>query len=435
MHMLKAKYISVQNKLKDIILEIKDKGFFHLLSSNFLVQLVTYGSQILLAGFLIPEDLSRVKTLQVVTNIAIIFAGAGIPITFLSNFSRSSNVDYRTSYFIDSCKIVFFTSLITFIVYQVLAFQNLLSEDLLTNEYLKAYLITIFLLSFNNLLTSYYQGQIEFKKLSSIQLISKTISLPIILYCTYLYQIEGYIYSLILSLLGSNLWLFFATKIKFYSLIIEPLNKINAKGLLRDSSYSFLSQLVGQGGIYMSFLILNYFSIDRFEFGLYAFALTLIQGMQIFVTSFQQFVIPTFSISSGTSLSKARSMLKRYEYIFFLTSACLIIIIYLFVPFAISFLFPEYEASILYLNLMLLAWGIRALGSLKGAALIGKGLFKTNFYTSTINLVISIPLSYFLINEYAVIGAVYAGIFQAIVSIISINFAYYLKIKKAASHA
>ena len=426
-----VKLTAAKASTRSVVIEIRDKGFFHLLSSNFLVQLVTYGSQILLAGFLLPEELSRVKTLQVVTDIAVIFAGAGIPIAFLSSFSRKKDEFSKTRYFIDSFKAVFVTTSIVFVVYQILAFQGLLSNDLVTNEYFKAYLITIFLLTFNNLFTSYYQAQIRFKKLSSIQLISKTVSLPFILYCTYIYQVEGYIYSLVLSLIGSNIWLFYNVRIKPSLILKQKLNKSNIKNLFQDSSYSFLSQLVGQGGVYLSFLILNYFTIDRTEFGYYAFSLTLIQGLQIFVTSFQQFVIPNFSTVSGTSLAQAHKMLKRYEFAFLFASGCLILCTYLIAPFAISYFFPVYENAWNYMHLMLLAWGIRSFSSLKGAALIGKGLFKINFLTSAINLLFAIPVSYFLVNKYLVMGAVYAGILQAVIATLTVNLAYHLKIRKA----
>lgn len=431
MRTAKAKLLAVRALTINAFSEIKGKGFFHLLSSNFLVQLVTYGSQILLAGFLLPEELSRVKTLQIVTDIAVIFAGAGIPIVFLSNFSRKKDENSRVEYFAQSLKVIFVTTSIVFVVFQVLAFLGLLSADLLTNEYFKIYLITIFLLTLNNLFTSYYQGQIQFKKLSSIQLISKTLSLPFILYCTYIYHTEGYIYSLLISLLVSNIWLFYGTKVTPSLVLKLKLKKKTVHHLLQGSSYSFLSQLVGQGGIYLSFLILNYFTTDRTEFGYYAFSLTLIQGLQIFVTSFQQFVIPNFSSASGTDLGQAHKMLKRFEYFYFLTSGGLVLAAYFVAPLAISYFFPEYEGAWIYINLMLLAWGIRSFSSLRGAALIGKGLFKTNFITSAVNLLFAIPLSYFLINNYLVLGAAYAGILQAVIAAVTVNLAYHLKIRKA----
>ena len=79
---------------KHIITEIRKlnrKGFFHLFFSNFLIQFMVFGSQMLVAGLLLPEDLGRIKVLQTIVDIASIIAGGGLVVAVLKMVPETSN--------------------------------------------------------------------------------------------------------------------------------------------------------------------------------------------------------------------------------------------------------------------------------------------------------------------------------------------------------
>src|SRR5690606_12097080 len=66
-------------------------GFFHLFFSNFLIQFMVFGSQMLVAGLISPEDLGRVKILQTIIDVSAIIAGAGLVVAVLKLVPESQN--------------------------------------------------------------------------------------------------------------------------------------------------------------------------------------------------------------------------------------------------------------------------------------------------------------------------------------------------------
>ncbi|MEI8085006.1 MAG: hypothetical protein WCG93_02195, partial [Paludibacter sp.] len=56
---------------------VREKGFFHLLSANLLIQFFAFASQLLVAGILASDDIGRIKIIQTYFSVFIILAGMG----------------------------------------------------------------------------------------------------------------------------------------------------------------------------------------------------------------------------------------------------------------------------------------------------------------------------------------------------------------------
>ena len=67
----------IVSQIKKEIKSVFDKGFFHLLTSNYIINIVMFGSQMIVAWILTPEDLGRIKIMQSYIGIATIFSGLG----------------------------------------------------------------------------------------------------------------------------------------------------------------------------------------------------------------------------------------------------------------------------------------------------------------------------------------------------------------------
>ena len=67
-----------KSDIKIFLRKIQEKGFFHLLSANILIQIFAFASQLFVAGILSPEDIGRIKIIQTYLSVFSVIAGMGL---------------------------------------------------------------------------------------------------------------------------------------------------------------------------------------------------------------------------------------------------------------------------------------------------------------------------------------------------------------------
>ena len=68
-------------EIKKILSDSHQKGFFHLFSANVMIQLFAFASQMLVAWFLLPDDIGRIKIIQTYLTIFLIAGSLGFNIS------------------------------------------------------------------------------------------------------------------------------------------------------------------------------------------------------------------------------------------------------------------------------------------------------------------------------------------------------------------
>jgi O-antigen/teichoic acid export membrane protein len=74
-------------------------GFFHLLSTNVLIQMLGFGSTLAVAKLLSPEELGSVKLLQSYSGIFAVFAGFGLSTALLKYCSENRSEEEKEAIF------------------------------------------------------------------------------------------------------------------------------------------------------------------------------------------------------------------------------------------------------------------------------------------------------------------------------------------------
>ena len=69
------KFNSLFNFSRNILTHVYKKGFFHLLSANYLAAFLAFITQMLIAWWLTPADIGRIKVLQSILGIMVVFSG------------------------------------------------------------------------------------------------------------------------------------------------------------------------------------------------------------------------------------------------------------------------------------------------------------------------------------------------------------------------
>src|SRR5690606_32904353 len=183
------------------------------------------------------------------------------------------------------------------------------------------------------------------------------------------------------------------------------------------SNTAFTSQIVDQLKLNSGFLIAYILLTDKIEFGLYAFALILVQGMNVLVSSVQQFLIPKMSETSQNLtvfFEKYSIFEKKFNWI----SVGLFILAQAFIPLLVTLVYGDkFDDAILLLRIMLIGWLIQGFYSLKGIIFLSLGKMRYIFYASSLILILSSPLMYFLTWKYAGTGAAWSYVVQNVVSL------------------
>ncbi|MFB6320377.1 oligosaccharide flippase family protein [Saccharicrinis sp. FJH54] len=413
--MFKSQFNTLVLNAKQILSDVGKMGFFHLLSANFFIQIITFSSGLFVAWILSPEQIGQIKVLQTYSGLAIIIAGLGFNTSTLKLCSEKRGSEETYYLFKKAIHYTVISTIVAYLIFSALAFMGLISADPIINKVLPLYFIALFPLTLNYLQISYLQALKRIKELASIQTITKLISLFLIIGLTYFFGFKGFIYSTIAGSTLTFIVMFRRTCIKQ-----ENRKKFNFKHAFRThwfyAKFSFLANALSNISLYLDIFLLNYFISDRTELGYYSFAITLIIVLRLFTTTVQQITTPYFSERSNNK-DEWKRVFKKYNRLLFLLSILIGIAAFISIKPALHLMFSgKYDNSVIYFRYLILAWFFRNMYALRGVALLGLGKINLNFYASLIALPVNSGLMYYFITQYNTIGATYGSIAGAIFS-------------------
>jgi len=424
-------YISnLLNTTSNTVKEIKDtiisKGFIHLLFSNAFISFLGFIVQLFIAYILLPEDIGRIKFLQVFVLTGGIVSGLGFN-TAIQKLCSEKRADGEKIFLLKKgIKYSLIASLIVYLVVLFLSNLNLFSNDPIINRIIPVYSIVLLPQTIYMLLMSYMEARKMVKPLSSIQALTKIISIILIIIPTYYFLFIGYVYGYVAGLI--------ITAVSFYIYIRRTFQNVNQIKVENPFSlewgyakYSLLINILNVINLNIDIFLINYLIPNRETIGYYSFAATLLVSLYLITTTIQQITTPYFS-EKGTTLGEWNRIFKKYNHMQNLFAAVTAVISILIGPILITLIFSgKYNNSIPFFIMLTLGWFARNLYTLKIVAMFGAGEVKINFYAFFVGTIIGIILTYFLINLYGINGAGYANVAVGLVTfiVVSIYFKNY----------
>lgn len=416
-------------RLTVLFLKLKEKGFFHLIISNYSVQFIVFGSSLLVAKIMSPTDVGIIKTIETFANMAIVFGGGGVIFAILKVIPEHKDSAIRRFSLMFSLRYASIFSLAIFVFFNLLGYLGLISGDEILVYWFHQYSFIIVPSVITMLLIRYYQAIDQFKRISTVILYLKLLSAVFVLSFTYFYFIRGYVLSMVITTVLATLVLLFDLRKELVVKTISERQLEIRKKIIGLSKTAFIAQVIDQLKLHSGFLIASYVILDKAMFGHYAFALILVQGINIVASSVQQFIIPKMSETSG-DLNLFFQKFKLFEKRFNLIAVLIFIGAQLFLPIIVSLVFGDkYEEAMIILRIMLVGWLIEAFYALKGVVFLSLGKMKFITFASLTIFLISVPVIYFLNATYGALGAAFAYIFQNLVSLAVLNY-YVRKVSK-----
>lgn len=407
----------LENKLT-IFQNIRQKGFFHLLSANLLIQVVSFASQLFVAGILSPDDIGRIKIIQTYLSIFSIVAGMGFNSSTLKLCSENRTTEEKNSLFESALFFTIFSTVSLYLIILILNIFDIFSSDKLIQWLIPLGLFPIISNSVFIVFVSYFQATNRIKLISNLTISNKLISIVAIVLLTYCIGIKGYYVAYNLSFI---LMLFVCFRV--YG-SIKKFNIFSFKNLSHFSIHwnyaktSMFGYLLSEISAYVDILLLNFFVNDMHLIGYYSFALTITVVMKIIPYTVQQITIPYFS-SLAQQKNEFLIAFKRYNKILYLIIAITLFAVLLFVPFLLHMIFEgKYDPSMQYFPFLAIGWSLRLLAQLQYGAIFGLGKINYNVYTSLISLLFNILIISVSLYLFGIMGAAYSSVLGGLVYIL-----------------
>jgi O-antigen/teichoic acid export membrane protein len=420
----------ISGKLRYWINDIYKLGYYHILTVNTLSTLFGFASQLFVAWILTVEEIGQIRIMQSFLSYAVLIGGLGFNSSTLKLCSEKRPVGEALYLYKKSLVYAGILSIATLIGFVILNFFGLLIKNKSFENPLSILLLSVFPLVINGIDASYLQSLREFKQLSRIQLISRIISIILIISLTYLKGLYGFIIANVIGNFTASFLLF--SVVNKINIGVKPIKLNNPFDLhLKYSVFAFLSNITFQLSVFLDMILLNYLVKDDLKgIGSYGFATIVISFFLIITYSFQQVLVPVFS-NSSSNLSEWRGLFKKYSRVYFISISIIEVVGLVSLPFMLELVFgTKFQKIGPFFLLLWLAWYMKSLFSIHSSALFSLGRLKVIFISSLLMVVIGLPLNYFMINKYGVIGAGMANVITSLAGLIIYYYAFSSVVKK-----
>jgi O-antigen/teichoic acid export membrane protein len=420
--MLKSINYSLSVKLDKILTmfaNIKEKGFFHLLSSSFIIGFLGFGSQLLVAKFLTPVELGQIKAIQSFIGVGTILAGFGFNTAVLKRCSEKRSVEEKAFLFKKSFYYTIAPILLVLAGFFCLAKGGLLSPDKTINKWIPLYMLVIPATVYTSLIMVYLQALKKIQLMARTQVLIRLFGFIVLIPATYFYGLIGFILSTIFIGYTSLMPMLNLVKGSFAV-------KAKVEAVFKQSFYyakwSTAANVTAAVGSFMDIFMLNYMIKDRVSFGYYSLATIFIMGLNFITSTVQTIAIPYFSEKSDDKKEFLR-VLNKYEKLMILVALGISIMAFLIIPPFVEIIYGKSYASVgFYFRILVLKYFFWSCYALLGVAILGLGKMRYNFISVFISVPIALFLSYVFINLYGTTGAAVAQTSAYFVTLVIVLF-------------
>jgi O-antigen/teichoic acid export membrane protein len=396
-------------KIPHYIAYVRQKGFFDLLSVNFLTQFLGFGSILLVAKFLTPVELGEIKILQSYTSLFVILAGFGFNTAVLKICAEDRPEQEKYGILRLGVIRTLMATGIVFALLVLLSLNNVIISSPHLSFWFIIYALTIPLSVLTGLFIVFLQAQKRIKIMARSQAIIKIQSLLLVVVSTWLWGFKGFIFATIAAFAVGLLPLLYQVGIKFLGISLDNAPQY----FMRYALFSLLANGVGVLGQQGDIFVLDHFATDREMIGYYSLAVIFMIAASNVTNAVQSIVTPYFSEHAEDATWFRRQLITNQ-----MRMVALSVVVAFGVYVGASIVVPlvygtSYQPVLTFLAILLIKYVIWSSCAIMGSALLGIGLMHYNFVVVSITTPITLILSYLLLQQWGMIGVAWAQVFSA----------------------
>jgi O-antigen/teichoic acid export membrane protein len=382
------------------------RGFFHLLTANFLTQFLGFGTMLLVAKFLAPSELGDIKILQSYGLLFAILAGFGLNTAVLKFCAESRTREDRQHILRQAILCSLGTTVGAVLLLIILARLGIIASSHHMLTWLTVYSAVIPFTVVSGILMVYLQALRQIREMARAQTVIKLQSFVLIVLCTWAWGFSGFVFSTI----GA------------YAVGLVPLLRQAGTDFLHSSSgtlptgflhvawFSMLANGVSTLGQNADIYMLDRFVADRARIGYYALATIFVLAANQVTATVQSIATPDFSERAHDE-SWIRRQMVRLQVRMSLLSVLVAAVIWLAASILIPALYgPAYHQTLVFLGVLLGKYILWSSYAVLGITLVGLGLMRFSLIVVAISTPLGLALTYFLLRRFGVMGAAWAQV-------------------------
>lgn len=411
---------------KAFIKSINEKGFFHLLSANYLIGFLGFASQLLVVKFLSPEEMGQIKVFQSYLAILSIFAGFGLNTAVLKICSENLSSLLKKQIFSTNFAWTILINLILLVGVWFVT-KSVMIFDGSFNSWFRLYAFLIPANALTSLAICYLQALKKIQLMAKTQSLLRLFGIVVVIFATYICKFAGFIWATVVVgyvCLFAIIYIIKDDFVRFEQLFLERRN-------WSYGAWSTAANIVGALSLYMDIFILNQSGVDKKMLGFYSIATIFLMGLNFITQTVQAITTPYFSEKSNNR-EAFMVALKKYQGLLIVVSIVVGFAAFILIPFFINLFYGNgYHLVGEFFRVLVFKYVFMGSYSLIGVALLGLGKMKVNFFIMLFNTFFICLLSFLLKNFFGVWGVAYA---QALGYLLNIFVVYLVGIFYVSRH-
>lgn len=409
-----------KGRLAFMMRRLLDSGYLHVFSANILLQLLGFGSVLLVAKFLSPVELAMIKTAQAYAAVLVILAGAGMTAPVLLYCANPAyDLHARQAMLKVAIRKTGVVSAIV-IVLAMAAIRLLVGLQAPEAKVYAFYVLSLPALAMTSLMFAYLQAGQQFARLARSQAVIKSASIAAVMLATYLCGLYGFLTATVLSVYAGLIPL---VRDAFLGNSVRG-DFVLPGDFFSRATYGMAGTFITMLGQSSDFMLMDFANVDRSDVGRYALASVFLLAAMTLTGSIQAVVTPRFTALHKTPaafLAYLGEWNRRMPLIGLAVAALGISSAWLLEHW---FFGKQYAGFSVYLMILMIKYVIWSNYAVIGAALLGAGVIRSGVGVAVLTMLLSFGLGLPLTRWYGAHGTAWA---QVIVSVATLAAIIWLK--------
>ena len=409
------------NRAAPTMLELKRRlvagGYLHVLSASVMLQLLGFGSVMLVARLVSAPDLADIRTAQAYAAVAVILAGAGLssPILLYCADPDLSEAQKRRLIRYAVRTTVFVGGLIASIC---VALTLVLNGPTDTAAKVQAiYALALPGLALTSLLFVYMQSRQQFAQLARSQTLIKGVSVAVVVVATWLFGVAGFLVGTVVTVYAGLIPLLRPLR---RNAVDDTAAPALPPDLWARASYGMAGTFVTMLGQSSDFMLMDFTNVARDDVGRYALASAFAAAAVSLTGVIQTVLTPRFTALRGDSAGFRRELATWSLRMPLISIGVALAALAGASVLSRWFFGAAYSGFTTYLAVLLGRYVIWSNFAVVGAALAGMGVVRSGVAIALATTILSFAIGLPLCKEFGAFGAAWAQVLVACFSLVAI---------------
>lgn len=395
------------SRLKDQSRFLHGKGFFHLLTGNFLGQFLSVAMIFVVAKLVTKEELGSLRVLQSYLMVLIPVSAFGANVTLLKFCSENRPEEEKQAIFSYGIRRLAFTALAAALIFCGVVKAGYLTPSAQIAGWAVVLVWTVPLQNLMDACSWYLQSQRKLVETAKLIAAVRGQNFVLAVLATWIFGMPGFLYGLLFGFLAALVPI-----VKAVGPTTFAVRPIRPPKFDRLSFQAWVSSSLSVAMVYADSYLLDHYIKDRSQIPDYQMgAIFSLAAMQITATA-QNIAAPFYSERSHDDAWMRHKML-HFQGKLFASSLAIAVALLGVTWLVIHFIYPNYTGAVGYTAILLLRYVVLAGSGILSMGLLGKGRHEWNALGSLAGMIVGVTVGLTLLPRMGASGIAWGQVASA----------------------